>query len=126
MYSETLQREEGQSAEFRTEAVNVIHDEVERISMLINNLLSITKIEMGSLNLERQHVKLRDLLEDIFETNKRNGRVKELNFKMDVPREMSPLYVDKDLLRIAINNLLTNAIKYSDEKVAVKLSAEQL
>ena len=92
MYSETLLRQEGQSLEFRTEAINVIHDEVERISMLINNLLSITKIEMGSLNIERQHVKLRDLLEDIFETNKRGGREKELKFQMDVPNEL-PLYM---------------------------------
>ena len=126
MYSETLQREEGQSAEFRTEAVNVIHDEVERISMLINNLLSITKIELGSLNLERQHVKLRDLLVDIFETIKRSGREKELKFQIDMPKEMSPLYIDKDLLRIAINNLLTNAIKYSDTNGVVTLSAEQI
>lgn len=126
MYSETLQREEGQSEEFRTEAVNVIHDEVERISILINNLLSITKIELGSLNLERQHVKLRDLLIDIFETIKRNGKAKELKFQIDVPKEMSPLYIDKDLLRIAINNLLTNAIKYSDKNGVVTLSAEQL
>lgn len=126
MYSETLQREEGQSIEFRTEAINVISDEVERISMLINNLLSITKIEMGSLNLERQHVKLRDLLIDIFETIKRTARSKELDFAIDVPKEMSPLYVDKDLLRIAINNLLTNAIKYSEEQGRVMLSAEQI
>lgn len=126
MYSETLQREEGQSAEFRTEAVNVIHDEVERISMLINNLLSITKIEMGSLSLERQHVKLRDLLVDVFETIKRSAKSKELKFQMKVPKEMSPLYIDKDLLRVAINNLLTNAIKYSGEKGTVILSAEQI
>ena len=126
MYSETLQREEGQSAEFRAEAVNVIHDEVERISMLINNLLSITKIELGSLSLERQHVKLRDLLVDIFETIKRNGRAKELQFQIDVPKEMSPLYIDKDMLRIAINNLLTNAIKYSNKNGVVTLSAEQI
>ena len=126
MYSETLQREEGQSEEFRTEAVNVISDEVERISMLINNLLSITKIEMGSLSLDRKHVKLRDLLADIFETIKRSARSKELEFKLDLPREMSPLYVDKDLLRVAVNNLLTNAIKYSDNQGTVTLSAEEI
>jgi signal transduction histidine kinase len=126
MYSETLQREEGQTVEFRTEAVNVIRDEVERISMLINNLLSITKIELGSLSLIRQHVKLRDLLLDIFETTKRSVQTKNLEFKLDIPKEMSPLYIDKDLLRIAINNLLTNAIKYSKECGVVLLSAEEI
>ncbi len=126
MYSESLQRKEGQSAEFRTEAVNVIHDEVERISMLINNLLSITKIEVGSLSLERQHVKLRDLLEDIFENMQRSGRTKQLNFTFDVPKEMSPLYIDKSLLRVAVNNLLTNAVKYSEPNGTVTLSAGEI
>ena len=125
MYSESLLRKEGQSEEFLIEASNVIHDEVERLSMLINNLLSITKIEMGSLKLERQHVKIKDLLEDIFETIKRTKQTNNVNFEMDIPREMSPLYIDKDLLRIAINNLLTNAIKYCNEKGTVKLSAEE-
>ena len=126
MYSETLLRKEGQAEEFRIEAANVIHDEVERLSMLINNLLSITKIEMGSLKLERQHVKLRDLLDDIFETIKRSKLTKDLHFEIELPREMSPLYVDKDLLRIAINNLLTNAIKYCNEKGTVTLAAEEI
>ncbi len=43
-----------------------------------------------------------------------------------MPNEISSLYVDKDLLRIAINNLLTNAIKYSDITGTVTLSAEQV
>ena len=126
MYSESLLREEGESPEFRIEAVNVIQDEVERLSMLINNLLSITKIEMGSMNLNRQRVKLRDLLEDVFATIKRSGSNKELEFTLDIPGDLSSLYIDKDLMRIALNNLLSNAIKYSNSTGTISLSAENV
>ena len=125
MYSESLLREEGESHEFRVEAVNVIQDEVERLSLLITNLLNITKIEMGSMKIDRQRTKLKDLLEDIYETIKRNSNNKNLQFKLDIPNDISPLYIDKDLIRIALNNLLTNAIKYSNSNGAITLSAEE-
>ena len=125
MYSESLQGEDGKSEEFRIEAVNVIQDEVERLSMLINNLLSITKIEMGSMDLVRQRVKLRDLLEDAFNTVSRNARAQDIRLVLELPPDISPVTADKDLLRIAINNLLTNAIKYNQPGGSVTLSAEE-
>jgi PAS domain S-box-containing protein len=125
MYSESLQGEDGKSEDFRIEAVNVIQDEVERLSMLINNLLSITKIEMGSMDLVRHRVKLRDLLEDAFNTVSRNARAQDIRLSLELPPDISPISVDKDLLRIAINNLLTNAIKYNRPGGSVTLSAEE-
>lgn len=125
MYSETLQNDDGKDDAFRIEASNIIHDETERLTQLINNILSITKIEMGSISIERKRVKLRDLIQDTCDTNARNANAKDLAFEADIPREMSPVAADKDLLRIALNNLLTNAIKYSDPGGKVSLTAEE-
>lgn len=125
MYSELLMGEEGNELEIRTEAVNVISDEVERLALLINNLLSISKIEMGSISLERQRVKLLELLTDAFRTVSRNAKDEELELKLELPHELSPLSLDKDLFRVAINNLLTNAIKYNRPHGSVTLTAEE-
>ena len=125
MYSETLQGADGNNEAFRIDAANVIHDEVERLSMLINNILSITKIETGSMSIERKRVKLRELLQDTFDTCARSGQEKNLDFHMDLPREISPVALDKNLMRIAINNLLTNAIKYSNPGGSVTLAVEE-
>jgi PAS domain S-box-containing protein len=123
MYSETLQSETGRTEAFMVEAANVIHDESERVSMLINNILNITKIEMGSMGIERKRVKLRDLLVDAFEACARSGKSENIEFKLDLPKELSHVAADKDLLRIAINNLLTNAIKYNRPGGTVELAA---
>ena len=125
MYSEALQGEDSRNEEFRIDAANVIHDEVERLSLLINNILSITKIETGSIGIERSRVKLRELLQDAFKTCARSDQEKNIDFKIDLPVDISPVALDKNLMRIAINNLLTNAIKYSDPGGLVTLAAKE-
>lgn len=125
MYSEALMGEEGNSEHFRIEALNVISDEVERMSTLINNLLSLTKIDNGNIGLQRQRVKIRDLLQDAFDTVMRASKNKDLDFVLELPKEMSSVNIDKELVRVAINNLLTNAIKYNKPGGTVTLKAEE-
>jgi signal transduction histidine kinase len=125
MYSEALQDVDEEDVEFRTEAVNVIFDEVERLSLLISNLLSLTQFEMGSMNIQRTRVRIGDFLEDVYENITKMARGKDIKFSLDIPRDMSPLTIDKGLMRIAVNNLLTNAIKYSRDGDAIALSAEE-
>ena len=86
MYSETLLGEEGESEEFRVEAGNIIHDETERLSGLIDNILNITKIEMGGIALDRQRVKIGEMLQDTFDACARDMRGKELDLQIDLPQ----------------------------------------
>jgi signal transduction histidine kinase len=125
MYSEALQDVDEDDIEFRTEAVNVIFDEVERLSLLISNLLSLTQFEMGSMNIQRTRVRIGDFLEDVYDNITKMARGKDIKFSLEIPRDMSPITIDKGLMRIAVNNLLTNAIKYSRDGDSIALSAEE-
>jgi signal transduction histidine kinase len=123
-YSEALQEEEGQNESFRIEAYNVIQDEVERLSGLISNLLSITQIEMGNMVIDRQRVRIGDLLEDALENISRSDKERGIDFQLNLQRDLPALALDKNLFRVAVNNLLTNAIKYSNDSGTVVISAE--
>jgi PAS domain S-box-containing protein len=125
LYSEALMDDGGRDANIVVESANVIHDEVERVSALINNLLNITRIEMGSMDVQRQRVRLKDLLQDIASNLSHEAQAKGIDIQVDLPHDITPVSVDKDLLRIAINNLLTNAIKYNQPSGRVTLSAEE-
>jgi PAS domain S-box-containing protein len=125
MYSESLQMSGGLEESARIEAVNAISDEVQRLAMLIDNLLNITRIEMGSLKLERQRVNLKELLQDAFNHVARSGRERSLRFVIELPENLSAAALDKGLLRVALNNLLTNAIKYSNAGGTVTLGATE-
>jgi len=116
MYGESLIGSEGGSEDFRIEASNVIRDEVERLSSLINTLLSIARIETGSVAIERQRVRLEEFLEDAVTAVSRSARERQLEFHVDIPKDVKNLYIDKDLFRVAVNNLLTNAIKYNRDQ----------
>ncbi len=125
LYAEALQGGQGEDESFRIEAYNVINDEVERLGSLVDNLLSITKIEMGNLKIDKQRVRLHDLLRDAFKHVAHSGKDKNLKFQLDVPAELSTVAVDKDLLRIAINNVVGNAIKYTPAGGRITLTAEE-
>jgi signal transduction histidine kinase len=125
MYAESLLDDQGVPDEQRISAVNTINDEVERLALLISNLLNISKIEAGSIKINRQLVKFSEFLTDTFNSVARSGSEDNISFDLHLPRNLSNIQVDKDLLRIAINNLLTNAVKYNRPGGQVRLMAEE-
>ena len=110
----------------RVNAVNVIHDETERAAALINNLLNISKLETGTLPIQRQRVKMLDLLRDAADSMGKNALTKGVSLELKVAPDLSSARLDKDLFRIALDNLLSNAIKYSNPGGQVTLCAENL
>ncbi len=125
MYSEVLLDPDLATEVQRVEAANVIHDEVERLATLIQNLLDIARLESSTMQVERQRVRLRDFLEDIFNQHTGGKNNKDVRFDLDLPSEMSAVYIDKALIRIAVNNLMTNAIKYNKPGGSVSLTATE-
>lgn len=113
MYSESLMDAEQRDEKFVTEAINVIHDETERMIGLINNTLNITRIESGSLGIDRRRVKVTDLVKDAVDSITQETKDNNVTFDLKMPKDTGPVSIDKNLLRIAINNLLTNAVKYN-------------
>lgn len=110
----------------RVEAVNVIHGEVDRMATLVNNLLNISKIETGTMKLNRKRVKMQDLLEDTFNNMHSQALGKGIMLDLKIPADLGSARLDKDMIRIAINNLVSNAIKYSDAGSTVTLGARVL
>ncbi|MFK8016242.1 MAG: ATP-binding protein [Gammaproteobacteria bacterium] len=125
MYSETLQTADPDDRELRIEAANVIEDEVGRLSALINNLLSLTRIEMGSMDIDSQRVRVGDLLRDVFDAARHIRGADALRFDLELPDQLGVFSLDKDLLRIALNNLLSNAVKYNRPGGTVTMRAEE-
>ena len=125
MYSETLVDTIDESRELAIEAANVIHDETDRITHMIDNLLNLAMIEMGTVAMHRQRVKVGEFLEDIYQSMSHDNRVEELNFDLSLPHDLGVLSIDKDLVRVSINNLISNAIKYNKPGGKIELIAEE-
>lgn len=122
MYSEVLLDNAVTDKARHVECVNVIRDEVERLAGLVRNLLNITQIEMGSLQPVMNRSRVHDMLTDLFRQIEESHATQDVTFELDLPREIEAMNLDKDLLRVALTNLLTNAIKYNKPGGTVKLS----
>ncbi len=125
MHSELL-LDVGDDAEQRIMGINVINDEVERVSTMVTDLLNITRLEVGNVSINRKRIRFRDFLADIFENMKRAGEKDGIKFNLNLPGSIPPLSIDKDLMRIAFNNILSNAIKYNDKGGLVTMEVEEV
>lgn len=122
-YSELLLDQVSLPESEKVDAVNVIHGEVQRMAGLINNLLNISKMESGTLRLERKRVKLHDLMLDAFASMRNNALGRQIELELAIPPDLGSVRLDKDMFRIAVDNLLSNAIKYSNPGGRVTVSA---
>ena len=89
---------------------------------IINNILDISKIESGKMELYKTDYHIWHMLKDIEEGIYEAVREKGLSFALDVDRELPEhLYGDEDHIRPVIENLADNAVKYT-RKGSVTLS----
>lgn len=100
-----------------------MEDECEHLLTLSNRVVMLTQIDRGELELHKEEVPLRPLLQDISEKFQLKA-VKKVLFEIDCEEECT-VYADAFCLREVLSNLVDNAIKYSKEEVTITLSGER-
>ena len=123
-YVEMLIDNEADTPQLRAEFFNTINEEADRLSRLIDNMLNISKIEVGGLVLNRSSVKTRKLLEDALASVYGTAKGKQIELMSQLPEDMPDAELDKELVRVIMMNLLGNAIKYTEPGGKVVLAGE--
>jgi len=103
------------------DAVWEIHTNSVRMVDLINELLSISRIQAGIFTLEKKFSRLDDIVESCVDSlckSKQNNNVKIKIEKGELP----PINLDADKIRQVILNLLDNAIKYTKGEITIRMS----
>ena len=95
------------------ERLNSVNEEVIRMANLVNQLKYLAKFDSDKSKLNLQEVRLDKLIKTIVYNNE--GRALEKNIKIDVDLEEVSAYLDKDKISQVVVNLLTNAIRYTNE-----------
>jgi len=123
-YTEMLMDDEVGDREMQKEFYNTISDETSRLSEFIRSLLSMSKIEMGGLILEKNIVKTDSLAADSVSAVETNAQKKNIAVALHLPDKFPTLLGDKKLLKTAFINILGNAVKYTPEngKIAFSLN----
>ncbi|MBF0183280.1 MAG: response regulator [Magnetococcales bacterium] len=102
----------------------VIHDAGNELLRLINDILDLSKIEAGRMELLKEVVASRDLLEEWHELFAALGREKGVTLRLD-DRWQASLWTDRHKLSQVVRNLLANAFKFTQRgQVELLLSAD--
>jgi PAS domain S-box-containing protein len=105
---------------------DVIGRQVEQLARLVDDLLDISRISRGKIELKQKILKVSTIVQRAVETNQPLMEARRHELTVQLPPE--PIYVEGDLMRLAqvVSNLLNNAAKYTDAGGFIKLSVEQI
>ena len=126
-YVEMLIDGEAHDEYARAEFYDIIQNETNRLSRLIDNILSISRIESGVVKVSRENLSLAQLIKDAVGVIQPQAQAK----RIELHREETPLFfqvhADRDMIFQAIINLLSNAVKYTPEggRVSVSVSVDE-
>lgn len=123
-YAETLSSGMFDDPKVITECYNVITKETRRLSRLIEDVLSVSQFEVGSLDLRIDMVDLKTLLTESVRDVRGLADDKGIDVQLVLPAKLEPIKADRDKLAVVINNLLGNAIKYTKKDGNVVLGCQ--
>lgn len=95
------------------EIIRMIQSSCGYMAELVDNLLDLSKIESGILNLEFSEVDIIELVTHCIEVNRLSAEKKHLSLTFQHPAEPSILQGDKVKLQQVFHNILANAIKFT-------------
>jgi two-component system sensor histidine kinase KdpD len=106
----------------REELLGLVCDEAERLDRIVANLLSLSRIEAGALQPDRQAVALEELLGV---TVKRLARLyEEVDLDVDLPSSLPLVDIDYVQIDQVLTNLLENAARHAPSGTTVRVTAE--
>ena len=94
-----------------------------RLEELVTDLVEISRIETGELKMNFEYFNVFDILKNLTKDAKQRNSNKKIKIDLDTPGKRLFIYGDKNRLDQVIANLLSNALRYTDEGyIKVKVS----
>lgn len=107
-----------------TEYLGDIHLSARHLLEIINEVLDMSKIEAGRVELDEQNIDLRSLIQTVVRLATSRIFSSGLTIKEDVPDDLPSLFADPRLIRQILINIVTNAVKYSDKGGEIIVAAK--
>lgn len=124
-FSETLLDGAGNDPETRNKFLKIINDESQRIKLLIDDLLILSKLEKDELEIEPVKVSTVKLFEDIHPIIEQKAKIKDIHFDCILADDII-FEADLEKVRQILINLLANAINYTPDLGTITLQASEL
>ncbi|MCL6638888.1 MAG: HAMP domain-containing protein [Firmicutes bacterium] len=107
------------------EVIMSLHDEVVRISRLVNELQDVSLAEAGELRLNRLPVEAGELVERVMVPLSGEAQARGIRLQVNIAGNLPQIWVDPDRIVQVLLNLLGNALRYTPEGGEIELSVRQ-
>jgi len=108
--------------------LKIIKNNTERLNILVNDLLDVSRIESGRVTLSPQALDLREMAEDVIEDILRRSQAenKPMALSLDAPKKLPPEYGDMERVRQVMSNIVFNAYHYTPENGTITVHLQPL
>jgi len=113
-------------AEKDRDLLQAAHEEVHRMKALVNDLLDLSKIEAGKIELEFESVPVRTLFDQVQAVFKSQMDIKEVSFTSELTGDLSRIRVDVNKIAWVLTNLVSNALRYVRKGGHIQLLAHRI
>ncbi|MCB2081419.1 MAG: hypothetical protein KDD76_02210, partial [Rickettsiales bacterium] len=125
-FVETLQTAARDDPEAQAHFLELMAGQAERMEQLVNDLLSLSKIEMNRFSSPTERVNIWNILEDVIDQERFSSDAHHITLLLNEPEAPLPkIYGDGGQLQMLFDNLVTNAIKYGKEGGKVIVSMQE-
>ena len=119
----TLLAEEGISDEERLEFLETEGIAIEKLKMLVDSLINISRLEADMISIDKKEENLKECIESAISSVKADAAKKNITIKNEI-KEYCILAIDRKWTTEAIFNLLDNAVKYTAPNGKIRLSLD--
>ncbi|MGC8792444.1 MAG: sensor histidine kinase [Bryobacteraceae bacterium] len=106
--------------------LNIIRQNAERLGRLVADLLTLSRIELGTYNFQFASYYVAPLLTEVADTIRPLAEKKQLSLRTDLPPAETEVFCDAEALHQVLANLLDNAIKYTPPGGTITVGARLL
>jgi len=104
--------------------LKTIQPQAENLADLASMILDVSRIQLGRMKVDRTDLDIGEFVEEVFNEVEPKAQEKKVKFTKSVSQKLPKAMLDKRLMRMAMENLLTNAVKYTPEGGTVELNVK--
>ena len=125
-FIETLQDGAIDNPEHAQRFLKIVSKHIERLNMIIDDILTLSKLEQNEITdkIERAEQPVKPILKSVVDDYELNAEEKKINIRIFCDDNLSAK-LDGHLVQQALNNLIENAIKYSDKNTTIAIEASK-
>ncbi|MEJ2657731.1 MAG: HAMP domain-containing sensor histidine kinase [Desulfobacterales bacterium] len=113
-------------AEKDRDLLQAAYEEVHRMKALVNDLLDLSKIEAGRIELEFESVPVSTLFDHVHEVFKSQMDIKEVDFTSELAGNLASIRADVNKITWVLTNLVSNALRYVSKGGHIQLMAKRI